>query len=321
MKYLFLISTLFFLRSVYGQTSYYQYFTSFKAEQVTIASYVELDSISAFVFECRPYNFPGGAGTVCVFIDTLPWNGNYFAGKRYKIVKNDKNYSCESLLSQGENKVLSEVFDQDRVFPLLNEAYFLGSYFLLNKEVEKEFPLMNADALKTRLSNDRIENRNIDPMIYRQYAQNRLREIKDSLYTANETAERRSEYIQTKVTELPFQTFCDTLLALPHTSNSEYFGVALKAAAGSRPEFFFAFVNKYPSRKGEAFAYMRGETSYYQSLKTAQGYDEVKAEFFQFETFVSQNNRNALMARRRQNTAAVLSLLAGFAIIYITRED
>lgn len=276
--------------------------------------YVELGDSAAYVFEMGRYLDKGGSGYAIDHTDTLSRQptGNYL-GKTTQIEKENNNYYLLTNLKKTKKFFIDAVKNISTVNIHLNNAYFLGSYFKLAEAINIKYPLQHQSFRNGFSAWDDLSNKEADVKLFRVFTDERLKKMKDSITHLQDGFTALANYIIRDGKTLQYQVLKDSLLKLPATfsGSGSYYGSVVSAIAKQNPAYFFRLAEDFPENRSLIFSAVPNDSELINGLKTVEGYDEIKKQFFKDRKF------NKTIFYRIVGTYAVIAGVVALLIVSV----
>ncbi|HEY0067570.1 MAG TPA: hypothetical protein VGB46_09405 [Flavisolibacter sp.] len=250
--------------------------------------YVDLDNSAAIVYDMGKYLDKAGMGYSIRETDTLVRQpGGSYSGSTSRIIReNNRLY-----LVSGDKK--ARKFRIDTVRSLtdfnnnLNNAYFLDSYSRMSRELNQAYPLYHHSFRDGFHTWKELLNKEIDYLQFREFADNRIRNIRDSISRLQDSRTALTNYIIQNINTLEYNTLKDSLAKLPpeYAYQSSYYRTVINAAATQRPEYFFRLAEEFPAHRHLIFSSVENNKEVLSRMKAVEGHDKIKKEFFKERKF------------------------------------
>lgn len=246
--------------------------------------YVDLRDGEGRVYAIGPYYDVAGTGHSITKTDTLQRqpDGSY-SGRHFRISgEKDECY----LVSTGKKTRkfrLDTVKDPNLVNNNLNNAYYLEQYYAMSSELYKTYPLnhhtfRDVFARWKALPNNEKE---MDHLQFRGFADKRLKEIKDSSSVAQDKYVRLTNHIVQNIRSMDYTAFKDSLAQVPaeYAGTSRYYSTVIDTVALRQPEYFFRLAEDLPQHQSLIFMCGINNKQALAGLENVKGHDEVKKSF------------------------------------------
>lgn len=287
MKYVITtILLLFYYLLTLGQGSMNR--TFFQTNSKKHLYYVDLNNSAANVYQMGSYFDKAGTGYSIRKTDTLikQPDGTYL-GKTTKIIRDNNKFYLVT-----ENKKTKK-FNIDTVKTLsvvnnnLNNAYYLDNYFKISDELNKSYPLNHHTFRNGFYTWKELQNKEIDYLQFREFANKWLKEKKDSIIILQDSHVAQTNYIIQNIKTFDYKTLRDSLTKLPaeYRNLSWYYGTVINEVAKQRPDYFFRLAEDFPNNRSIIFIAVEDNKEVIQGLRDVQGHNEIKEEFFKDRRF------------------------------------
>lgn len=244
--------------------------------------YIDLNNTKANVYIMGRYLDKAGSGYSIIKTDTLTRNSEdtYSSSKTKIISENDKLYLVTDF-KKTRKFLLDTVKNISVANNNLNNAYYLDQYFKMSNELNKMYPLYHHSFRNGFYSWKELPNNNIDYLQFRDFADQRLKEIKDSISRIQDRYITLTNYIIQNVRIIDYNTLKDSLTGLPaeYKYSSWYYGTAVNEIAKQRPEYFFKLAEDFSSNRSLIFFAIENNKDVIAGLKAVEGHDEIKKAF------------------------------------------
>ncbi len=262
--------------------------TFFQTNSKAHLYYVDLKYSAAYVYEIGSYLDKAGTGYSIRNTDTLTRQpANNYVGKATKLInENNKSYLITEL-KKTKTFLLDPVKNLEVVNSNLNNAYYLDNYFKMSDELNKTYPL-NHHSFRNGFSTwEKLLNKEVDYLQFREFAIKQLKEIKDSIGYLQERYTKLTNYVIQNAGTIAYDTLKDSLMKLPadYRSLSGYYGTIINVVAKQRPGYFFKLAEDFPNNRGLIFSAVEDNKEVVQGLKYVDGHNEIKKELFKDRSF------------------------------------
>lgn len=245
--------------------------------------YVDMDNSAAAVYDMGSYLDKAGTGYSIRKTDTLARqpDGSYSGSISRIIRENNRLY-----LVNGDNKVRKFRIDTVRSLTAfnnnLNNAYYLDSYFRMSKELNEAYPLSHHSFRNGYYTWKELPNKELDYLQFREFANNRIKNIRDSIGQLQHSRTALTNYIIQNIGTLEYSTLKDSLAKLSpeYAYPSGYYRAVINAAATQRPAYFFRLAEEFPANRSLIFSSVENNKEILGRMKAVEGHDEIKKEFF-----------------------------------------
>ena len=276
MKLSITILTLLVSFQIFGQD-----ITFFKTTGKRNLHYVEFSKDNVKVYKMGSYFDKAGSGSAIILTDTLILTKeNEFKGKLYTLIKNETHYI---LLSEKGKKYEIELENNiNKVNTELNNAYCLKSYFDLSDKLNKEFPLYHYTFRNGYYAWQKQPKKTIRHDIFMEQTDKEIIEIYDSIYRKHTALTKTTNFITDNAGQASYSILKDSISTLPvdYRPRSGYFDKSVYQMAKSNPEYFYKLLQDFPTSKTFIYFAVDNDKELVEKLKQAQGYDDLKKEFF-----------------------------------------
>ncbi|KAA2238697.1 hypothetical protein F0L74_20990 [Chitinophaga agrisoli] len=164
----------------------------------------------------------------------------------------------------------------------LNNAYFLDQYGMLHQELRKAYPLHYYDFVYAfdRWRAFSKEEKEMDQMQFKAWADARLKEIKDTAMAAEEKYNRVTGYITQNIRQIDYATLKDSLAQLQaRYFDKGYYRDAVNAIAVEQPAYFLQLAEDLPQDRDAMFWCTVSNKAAITRLKNVQGHEKMKQSF------------------------------------------
>lgn len=245
--------------------------------------YVNMNDAIAYVYQMGGYLDKAGTGFSIQSTDTLNRNpdGTYSGNKTKISLEENKLYI---IVEQKKTRkfLLDSVKNSSVANYNLNNGYYLDHYFKMTDELNELYPLNHHSFRNAFGSWKEVPNQNLDYLLFRDFADQRLKEIKDSISIRQEEYTKLTNYIIQNLSKIDYNTLKDSLTKLPadYKYLSWYYGTVIGEVAKQQPEYFFKLAEDFPANQDLIFFAAEANKDAYPGLKAVSGHDEVKKSFF-----------------------------------------
>lgn len=229
-----------------------------------------------------------GSGYSIAATDTVLKNedGSY-SGNETKLARQNNKLYLITNHKKISKFLLDTVKNPDIAFQNLNNAYYLDHYFKMCEEINQLYPL-NHNSFRTGFSMWKIlQNKSIDHLAFRDFADKHLKEIKDSIIQVQDRYVRLTNYIMANLKTLDYSFLKDSLTKLPaeYKYSSWYYGSVINEIAKQRPEDFFQLAEDFPNNQNLIFGSVEDNKQVIRGLKATEGHSAIKKAFFKDRRF------------------------------------
>jgi hypothetical protein len=271
--------------------------------------YVDLNHDTAKVYEMGYYYDKAGMGYAIADVRTLQKqpDSSYNDGHFRIAHENDGLYLVRMF---GKNKKfrLNTARDTNLVNNRLNNACYLGGYFMMCRKLSQRYPLSSLNYSEAYFTWRALpENeKNMHYMEFSVLAGKRFKERSDSISAEQDNYVRLTNYLIGNIRSLDYATLKDSLILLParQAGQSKYYSTVIDTVALQQPEYFFRLAEDLPQHRSLIFSSGGRNKRVFSSLLRVEGYDEIKRDF--------------IKARRSEKAFAIYAVgmsVFGYAII------
>jgi len=250
--------------------------------------YIDVKKSVAYVYEIGSYLDKAGTGYSIRSTDTLTrQTDNNYAGKTSQFINEENKY----YLIRTARKTKKIAADQAKTNAMmnhnLNNAYYLDNYFKMSEVLNNAYPL-NHHSFRNGFSTWKtLPIQDAPYMQFRDFANSRLKEIKDSISNQQDKYVTLTSYIVQHLHNLDYSALKESLRMLPATYGnvSKYYGTVINEVAQKRPDYFFMLAEDFPNNQGLIFASVTDKKEVMEGFKAVAGHDTVKKAFFKDRRF------------------------------------
>lgn len=270
--------------AVWGQTQLLQ--TNSKSHLY----YVDLSEAEGRVYTMGSYLDVAGRGYSIAGTDTLfkQPDGSY-TGRNSRIIREKDELYLVSTSRKTRKYRLNAVRDPNLANNNLNNAYYLGRYFAMSKELNNAYPLNHHTFRGGYYTWEALlkEEKEMSYLPFREWADKRLKEIKDSTSAAQDKYTRLTNHITQNIRQMDYAALKDSLSQLPaeYAGKSRYYGTVIDTVAVQQPEYFFRLAEDFPQHRSLIFWSGVHTKRAHAGLESVEGHDEMKKTFFKERKF------------------------------------
>lgn len=237
----------------------------------------------ATVYKIGNYFDKAGTGYIVEQTDTLSRqiDGAYL-GKQTKIIFEGNRCYLLTQSKKAKRVPLDTVKSLNVVNNKLNNAYYLERYFRMSDELNKSYSLNHHTFRNGFYTWEKLQNKEIDYLQFREFATFRLKQIKDSISKVQDRHTAVTNFLVRNVQTMDYNILKDSLMKLPaqYKNSSWYYGTVINEVAMKRPEYFFRIAEDFPNNRSLIFNAVYDNKEAILVLKEVEGYDEIKKKFF-----------------------------------------
>ena len=250
--------------------------------------YVELNGSNGKVFEMGSYLDKAGSGYSIRSTDTLiQQSDGVYIGKNTKVFSENKNLYLETKNKKIKKFMVGPPADLTMVYTNLNNAYYLDNFFSMCDELNKTYTLNNYSFRNGFSFCRELQNKELDHLQFRIFANNRLKDIKDSISSVQNQYVALTNNLIQNIKTIDYTLLKDSLTRLPadFRGTSWYFGTVINEISKHRPDFFFRLAEDLPNNRSVIFMAVEDEKQVLQALRAVENHNEIKKEFFKDRKF------------------------------------
>ncbi len=253
-----------------------------------IIGYIEMKKNSAVAFKLGRWMDKIDEGYLINYTDTLTKQNEtsdyIFIGEKTKIQQGNNNkyvYFIDKNPKRTKKHELTLVNDNKLAYKNLNNGYWFSSFLKLCDTINSLFPwqLYYNSGFDFWSS---FENKEIQHIKFRNFADTTIVNIKDSISKANTLYTIVTNNLLNNISTINYFALRDSLKILPieYPGRSSYFGKVIKAISIYRPELVFKLADDMPERKSNIFVSIDKNKETINKLKLVETDSPAKAEFF-----------------------------------------
>ena len=245
--------------------------------------FVDLNNNDARVYDMGKYLDKAGTGYSIAATDTLLRQADgSFSGKRSKIFTENSKLFLTTEFRKSKKYRLDTVKNLGIANTQLNNAYYLDHYFEMSRELNRKYPLSDHSFRNGFFSWKQMPNKDIDHLKFREAADQRLKEIKDSISGEQDSYVAITNFIIQDIKILDYNSLKDSLVKLPadYRDVRGYYGTVINVVAKQRPEYFFKLAEDFPNNRNLIFFAVKRDKETIAALKAVEGHAETKEAFF-----------------------------------------
>lgn len=246
--------------------------------------YIDLKDEEGRVYAMGSHFDIAGRGYSIWRTDTLQRqaDGSY-TGRNSHIIREKEALYLVSTFRKTRKFRLEPVKDSNLANNNMNNGYYLDHYIGLSVELNKTYPLNHFTFRGSYFTWKDLPDsvKEMDHLLFRSFADERLKYIKDSTSAAQEKYIRLTNYIVQNIRSIDYATLKDSLALLPakYAGESKYFGMVIDSVAIRQPEYFFRLAEDLPEQRQLIFVCEDSNKKAIPGLKNVTGHDEMKKAF------------------------------------------
>lgn len=240
---------------------------------------VQLKSDTAIVYSIGVFYDKAGTGPAINITDTLLRNTDgHFQSSRFSILQ-DAN-ALRLYKNKKESWSLIAIADS-AVDKILNEAAILKAYVLLSERINGDFPLQHYSFRNGFDAWDTWPAKAMPHQAFKTLLTSQLQLVYDSIAVLHKRYTQTLQFIQANSSSISYETFRDSLLALPkeYRLQSSYYYEAINAVAKHHPVYVFQLAEDYPQDRSAIFTSANQDKTLVATLQQVPGHDATKAAF------------------------------------------
>jgi len=250
--------------------------------------YVDMDNSAAVVYDVGKYLDKAGMGYSIKKTDTLARqaDGSY-SGNALKIIRENNRLYLVREDRKGRKFRIDTVPSSTVFHTNVNNAYYLDSYFRMSRDLNNAYPLFHHSFRDGFRTWKELPDKELDYLQFMEFAHNHISNIRDSISKLQVSRTALTNYIIKNISTLEYNTLKDSLAKLPpeYAGQSRYYSEVINAAAVKRPEYFFRLAEDFPANRSLIFSSVENNKEVFGRMKTVEGHDEIKKEFFKERKF------------------------------------
>lgn len=250
--------------------------------------YVHLNISIARVFQMGSYLDVAGRGYSIKEEDTLTRQADgTYSGNNIRMMLQENKWYLLTRSKKPVKLVLDRAKNLKEVNHNLNNAYYLDNYFEMSNELNQSYRLNHHSFRNGFLSWKELPNQETDHFAFRNFADQQLKMIRDSISSTQNSYVSLMSGILQNLKTIEYDSLKDSLSKLPlvNGSVSRYYATVLNQLASQKPEYFFRLAEDSPALRSSIFSAVEDNEAAVQNLKTAKGHDEIKKQFFKDRRF------------------------------------
>jgi hypothetical protein len=152
----------------------------------------------------------------------------------------------------------------------------------MTDELNNAYPLNDLSFREGFSSWKKIQEKEIDYLKFREFADKHLKEIKDSIRKTQDHYVSLTNWIINNLATIEYSILKDSLTILPtqFPYTSRYYFNAINEVAIRRPEYFFRLAEDADQNRDLIFRSVVDDKQVMQTLNAVEGHDEIKQWFF-----------------------------------------
>jgi hypothetical protein len=251
--------------------------------------YVDMREDSAYVYEIGRFIEKAGVGPSIHSIDSMSSQtaGNY-SGRLGKIFKEGDAYFIERKFKKTKKMSLDTVRSRTKLNLDLNNAWFLGRYFDLCREIEKAYPMCSFPYWNAFQRWKDFPVKEMEYLPFREFAGNYFKKLKDSVSIVQTAHVTLTNYLVANLDKLGYTRLRDSLVVLLRDTSQPfngYFDQVVKETARKQPEYYFRLAEDFPPERSNIFYAVDNDKQVVNGLKAVTGHDKIKKEFLKARRF------------------------------------